>query len=95
MTIYFNVNKFLDVRKFCTSSRLAEWYDRLALIYDAHLKKKKCSLDVCLSGLADSSVKKVGALALQNRAEKLLAKSNQPFQPKIQLIEAKKVHFVF
>lgn len=63
----------------------------MALIYDAHLKQKELSLDVCLTALSDTDVGEVGGLALQNRAQKLLSKSDKQFQAKIELIEPEKV----
>ncbi|XP_033109432.1 fanconi-associated nuclease 1-like isoform X2 [Anneissia japonica] len=52
-----------------------QWWDRLALNLDYHLKKPKEALDAIKQGLADKKVKLADRLALQQRAEKICGSS--------------------
>uniref|UniRef100_A0A914DF53 Fanconi-associated nuclease n=1 Tax=Acrobeloides nanus TaxID=290746 RepID=A0A914DF53_9BILA len=77
------------LERLCPNSR-GQWFDRLALNLQSHLKKPDEALEACTIGLNDVSVKDKDKVLLQDRAIKLV-KDGTSFIPVVVFEEPDKV----
>lgn len=63
-------SRLLDQTQFCLGKR-GQWWERLVLNCQSHLKARDLALSMCLRGLEDPSVRTASRLALKRRRAKL------------------------